>query len=268
MPVNRDRAAVVAAAIAAQARSAGEPVALVHVCRAAVELLSAAATGVLMLSDYSGAYEPVQVHGLLGEKLTELQVTYGEGPGVTALAQDRPVLVPDLAAGGTGRRWPMLVPAALQLGARAAFAFPLLAGRLAVGTLEIWRETPGWLSDEQAADALLLADAALTQLLAQLHAPQQHLALPPYADGPEAFMDRWPQVHQATGMVSVQLGTNLTTAFLRLRAHAFAHGTANGHSLRQAAEAVVDGRLSFASDPDPPPGARPGPGPGGTAPDL
>jgi len=34
----------------------------------------------------------------------------------------------------------------------------------------------------------------------------------------------WAEVHQATGIVSVQLGVGLDEAFVRLRGHAFAEG--------------------------------------------
>jgi len=58
------------------------------------------------------------------------------------------------------------------------------------------------------------------------------------------FEYRWVEVHQATGMVSVQLGSDLTVAFLRLRAHAYL----TGRRLSQVAREVVERRLRF--DPD------------------
>jgi hypothetical protein len=48
-------------------------------------------------------------------------------------------------------------------------------------------------------------------------------------------------VHQAAGMVAVQLGIDVADAVLRLRAHAFATGT----PLQKVAEDVVDRRLRF-----------------------
>jgi AmiR/NasT family two-component response regulator len=49
------------------------------------------------------------------------------------------------------------------------------------------------------------------------------------------------EVHQATGMISVQLGVSLEEAFVRLRAHAFASGGALG----DVAGEVVGRRLRF-----------------------
>jgi hypothetical protein len=59
------------------------------------------------------------------------------------------------------------------------------------------------------------------------------------------FGARWAGVHQATGMVSVQLGVDLVTAFLRLRTHAFS----TGRRLSAVADDVVERKLWFAPDP-------------------
>jgi AmiR/NasT family two-component response regulator len=49
------------------------------------------------------------------------------------------------------------------------------------------------------------------------------------------------EVHQATGMVLVQLDTNATYAFFRLRAHAYS----SGQTLQDVAHQVVTRRLDF-----------------------
>jgi AmiR/NasT family two-component response regulator len=55
-------------------------------------------------------------------------------------------------------------------------------------------------------------------------------------------------VHQATGMLLVQLGISAEAAFARLRAYAYAHD----QRLADVAREVVGRRLRF--EPDPPPG--------------
>jgi AmiR/NasT family two-component response regulator len=55
------------------------------------------------------------------------------------------------------------------------------------------------------------------------------------------------EVHQATGMISVQLGVGLEEAFVRLRAHAFASNAGLG----DVAAEVVDRRLRFGPGPRP-----------------
>ncbi len=54
------------------------------------------------------------------------------------------------------------------------------------------------------------------------------------------FEYRWAEVNQATGMVSVQLDSELTAAFLRLCAHAYLTGR-----LSQVARDVTERRLRF-----------------------
>lgn len=54
------------------------------------------------------------------------------------------------------------------------------------------------------------------------------------------------EVHQATGMIIVQLGTDPTSAFMRLRAHAFA----SERSVESVAHDVVSRILDFADLPD------------------
>jgi hypothetical protein len=53
-----------------------------------------------------------------------------------------------------------------------------------------------------------------------------------------------PVVHQATGMISVQLDVSLAEALVRLRAHAYA----SGRPLGEVAQDVVARRLRFSDD--------------------
>jgi hypothetical protein len=123
------------------------------------------------------------------------------------------------------------------------FAFPLIMGAISVGTLEIHRNHKGTLSADELTEALLFADAALARVL-------DHLSGPDTVNGPDLssgrFAYRWATVHQATGMISLQLNSNLTAAFLRLRAHAYL----TGRRLSQVASDVVERRLRFDADTD------------------
>ena len=69
----------------------------------------------------------------------------------------------------------------------------------------------------------------------------------PQRDDPTAHQI---QVHQATGMILVQLGVDAGAAFARLRAHAYAEGRRLGDVARD----VVERRLRF--EPDPPAGGH------------
>jgi hypothetical protein len=141
------------------------------------------------------------------------------------------------------QRWPAFAPAAVAVGVSAVFAFPLMMGAISVGALEIYRGREGALSAPELAEALLFADAALARVL-------DHLPGPDAIDGPDllssGFEYHWAEVHQATGMISVQLDSDLTVAFLRLRAHAYL----TGRRLSQVASDVVERRVRFDPDTD------------------
>jgi hypothetical protein len=247
--VDRERVARVRASIDERAHAEGLPLSIRHVCLACRAALDVGGVGVSLLDGF-GVGQSLVVTDPCTEHLADVQITVGEGPGVDALGRNRPVLVPDLAAADTQRRWPLFAPAAYELGARAVFAFPLQLGVIVVGVLEINRTAPGRLSPDQLAGALLYADAALIVLLeldlAAEAESSDEAARPVSPSRPiNGFVDRWSEVHQATGMVSVQLGTSITEAFVRLRAHAYA----SDRRLSAVAGDVVTRRLRF--DPDP-----------------
>ena len=181
-----------------------------------------------------------------GVALEELEFTIGQGPGLEAVATGVPVLVPDLLAAAV--RWPAFAPAAAGLRVRAVFAFPLQIGVISIGALIAHRAEPGHLTGDQLADALTLADA-VTMYLLHRHdfgpagagrtgaGPPAHSPEPGW-EHPETYRA---EVHQAVGMISVQLGVGLAEALVRLRAHAFG----NDRPIAAVAADVVARRLRF-----------------------
>jgi hypothetical protein len=195
------------------ARADQEPAGVRHVCLACRIGLNAVGVGVYL----AGTAQPLEVVGTAGNEMAELQVTVGEGPASEAVRQNQPVLVPDLADAWSAQRWPVFAPAAIAAGVASVFVIPLTLGAIALGALEICRSTDGPLSVDELADALLFADTATALLLGRSAAPAELGGGDLRGTEPER---RWGVVHQATGMVSVQLDTDLGEAFLRLRAHA------------------------------------------------
>ncbi len=172
--------------------------------------------------------------GEVSELIEELQYTLGEGPCVDAYQQDKVVAEPDLAD-PVRRRWPAFTPPALQAGVRAVFGFPLRAGTVRLGALNLYRDTPGPLTGDQHADALVVADVAARWVLeAQAGAPPDTVA-----GELEAGADFHFAVHNAAGMVSVQEGISVTEALIRLRAFAFS----SDRLLADVAEDVIARRL-------------------------
>jgi GAF domain-containing protein len=172
--------------------------------------------------------------------IEELQYTLGEGPCVDAYHQQEPVLEPDLAGGVMGR-WLAFTPPALEAGVRAVFGFPLRIGAARIGALNLYRDQPGPLSEDQHADALILAGVAARALIGlQADAPSGELAHDLANSGDFRLV-----VHQASGMVSVQLNISVTDALIRLRAYAFA----NERVLTDVAKDVVSRHLRFDDHP-------------------
>jgi hypothetical protein len=124
------------------------------------------------------------------------------------------------------------------------FALPLQVGAIRVGVLDLYRTRPGPLSPHEFADALAFAETAGMLLLDMAAGVQPDTAeLAWQRDDPTAHQS---QVHQAAGMILVQLGVSAEAAFARLRAYAYAHDRRLGDVARD----VVERRLRF--DPDPP----------------
>ena len=110
-------------------------------------------------------------------------------------------------------------PPALQAGVRAVFGFPLRFGTVRLGALNFYRDRPGPMSDDQHADALVIADVTARLVL------ETQAGAPPgaVAEELEAGADFHFAVRDTAGIVSVQLEISVTEALIRLRAHAFSH---------------------------------------------
>jgi hypothetical protein len=92
----------------------------------------------------------------------------------------------------------------------------LQVGVIGLGALNLFRDTPGFPSDDELADALVLADV-VTEDLIDLQ------ALGELRWGPSDHLGQRARVHQATGMISVQIDSDMSTALARIRAYAFAN---------------------------------------------
>jgi GAF domain/ANTAR domain len=168
--------------------------------------------------------------------IEELQFALGEGPCMDAHRNQRPVIEPDLRA-PLESRWPAFSPLVLEAGGRALFAFPLRLGAVRVGALDLYRDRPGRLTDDQHADALVMADVVTEAILLMQSTAPSGLLAAALADG----ADLHPIIHQATGMVAAQLGVGVGEALVRLRASAFGAGRA----LDDVAKDVLAGTLRF-----------------------
>ncbi|MET7477901.1 GAF domain-containing protein [Streptomyces sp. NPDC005648] len=153
----------------------------------------------------------------------ELEFLLGEGPARDATRDVRAV-----TASGSIKtdRWPGYGPALTELGIEEVSAVPLSVAGTCVGALTVFDATPRVLGTETFA---LVADALTRTMI-----------LTPDGD-PELFggTDLRALVHQAAGMVSVQLDCLVADALELIKARAFAD-SGSAHSV---ADRIVRGEL-------------------------
>ena len=227
-----DRLLRILARLTSGTTAAPEPARLCEVC-ADVALMTGA--GIMLMSGDT-QQGSVCSSNAVSALIEELQFTLGEGPCVDAHMENRPVLESDLADPAV-TRWFAFTPPAVAAGARAVFGFPLHVGGVRLGALNLYRDQPGPMSDDQYADALVLAGVAAQAVLAmQANASPGTLSTALEEGANFRFV-----VHQASGMVAVQLGVSIGEALARLRAYAFG----NDVLLTEVAVAIVARTLRF-----------------------
>lgn len=199
------------------------------------EITDMTGAGIMLVSDDVGRGS-VCATDAVSALIEDLQFQLGEGPCVDAYHDDHPILEPDLADPAHAR-WPAFTAPAVEAGVRAIFGFPLHIGHVRLGVLDLYRDRPGAMTDDQHADALAMADIAVRAVLVmQANAPPGQLAAEL-----DAGADFQHVVHQASGMVAAQRDVSLAEALIRIRAYAFG----NGRPLAEVADDVVERRLRF-----------------------
>jgi hypothetical protein len=206
-----------------------------RVCQLCVETLPVTGAGVSIATAH-GQLATVAASNDIAARIEDLQFTLGEGPCVGVLERGGPVFIDDLSdpPAEVAARWPAFVQGAVAAGAGAVFAFPLQIGAVRLGALDLYRDVPGPLATQHVGAASLAADVIAFSLPLGI-APGELVD-----DGAGRSAYRL-EIHQAAGMVAVQLDITVSDALLRLRAHAYAEGRA----ISEVADDVVSRRLRF-----------------------
>ena len=234
-----ERLARVLAHLADDAANRGITMSSEAACEASVALAGVSGAQ-LTLMNGTGQGESRYSTNDTGTQLENLRFTLGEGPCDDAIRAGLPVLVGDLDSWENHQQWPLFVPSAGATGARAIFAFPLRSGAIRIGALVLHRTSPGRLSPEQISNALVLADIIMSLLLDELTRAHLDSGVAPLNGMPLSRAE----VHQATGMLSVQMEVSMDEALVRLRAHAFAHD----QPVVEVARDIVARRLRLSPD--------------------
>nr|WP_303711853.1 GAF and ANTAR domain-containing protein [Kutzneria buriramensis]WKX10889.1 GAF and ANTAR domain-containing protein [Kutzneria buriramensis] len=189
-----------------------------RLCGVVVELLPVVGASVALHND--GMPVRLSASSEHASYLAEIQATLGDGPCLYAARTGTPVLASDLTSGEDADRWPFFAQQATAAGVRAVYSLPLGNDSVCVGTLDLYRDTPGELTPRELRTALLVAGVMTVALMALPRGEENgSRGAEPWLSGLAAEHD---EVYQAVGMIMAQLGVGAEEALARLRAHAFA----------------------------------------------
>ena len=214
----------------------GSPFELSHLYQPFLSTLPVSgATVAVMIA--SGARVTLSSSDSIAARLDEIQFELGEGPQWEAARSGVAVMIPD-AASHRHDAWPLFGAALSSLDVGALFSIPIRMGAVTLGVVTLYCVEPRELTPDQQRTALAIASA--------IAAAAAHEAISSASDdSPAPESATMPalrrEVHQATGMVLVQLDTTATVAYSRLQAYAFA----NGRTVQAVARDVIAGTLTF-----------------------
>lgn len=162
----------------------------------------------------------------LGSDIENVQITLGEGPYVDAATSLAPVMVPNLSDSGaeSNHRWPFFAKEAETLGVSALFAFPIRVSTLSIGTLGLYREEPGPLATPELGGVLETLEEIGRTLLDLETWPDDPRGPPDPDQNGGITVAGTAQLHQAAGMVMIQVDVTILEAMALLRATAFTEG--------------------------------------------
>ncbi|HLT61689.1 MAG TPA: GAF domain-containing protein [Microlunatus sp.] len=185
--------------------------------RAGREIPSRRRVSVVLVSD-SGQRSLGGAAGRLATHREEVSVLCGEGPAIDASAQGAPVLAGDLTRREARARWPWFTQEALGLRIAAVLSTPMRIGAITLGVVTAHCGPPAEWDPDQVARLLRIADTASYRAID--HPAGVDGRLNPARPG---NLPNSAEIHQASGMLMVQLGIPIEAALARLRAYAFAH---------------------------------------------
>lgn len=218
------------------------PTELCEACTSALPVLWASIVSVLG----GGSVELAGASDERAARRVEHQLGAGDGPTLEALERGGPVVLADQGHGVGATRWPLLAAGYPRPLTGAVYALPLQRGALRLGVLTLGRTDTTPLEPTEFA-AVVDAAETVTMVLLLDGGTAPTVPVTDHAGWPHEN-PLSAEVHQATGMVLVQLDVGVREAYLRLRAHAFAEGL----PLRDVAHAVVTRALRFNPEHDHP----------------
>lgn len=203
-------------------------------CGAFLDVLPVTGASVTVITA-SGTPLSLGATDAIAARIDELQFELGEGPQWLAARTGEIASIPNVTA--QHHHWPVLGAALGELPVGAVFSVPIQMGAVLIGVATLYCTSPRMLTRDQEETARALANAIAGPAARQaLHSATSESSRES-ATAPALRRE----VHQATGMLLVQLNTSATVAYARLQAYAFA----NGKTVQAVAHDVVSGVLTF-----------------------
>lgn len=198
------------------------------------EFLNAAEGGLLLVGE-GGALDLVASTSERSRLVDTLQVSSGAGPSIESYRTGSVVSVADISL--VTDAWGEFRKSALAEGFRSAHAVPLRLRRSVIGTLTLFRNDEGELSNEDASVAQGLADVATIGILQERALRESSIA----QEQLQHALDSRVVIEQAKGVIAQTHGVDMDAAFALLRSHARSHN----QNLRTVAALVVDRSLTL-----------------------
>jgi GAF domain-containing protein len=205
----------------------------------AVALFDAAA-GAIHLYDEQRVLQVVASTSHRSEFIGLSQLNAGEGPCLDACSTGQLVTVEDSTE--MHRRWPRFTEASRASGYDGVHAIPLRLRDEVVGSLNLFRETPGPLNGADARAAQAMADVATISVLQQRSLDEANSG----RDQLQRALSSRIVIEQAKGFVAQGHGVDVEQAFRMMRQHARSHAM----KLTDVARSLLDHELTL--DPQPP----------------
>jgi GAF domain-containing protein len=178
-----------------------------------VEVLAVDAAGIL-LTDDRGVLKLVAASSELVRPLVQFPLQGEEGPSEQCVHSGQTTRCPDLRA--EPQRWPRFSAVATRLGFAAVDAVPMRLSEDVIGSLTLFRTSPGRLPAELGALAQSFANVATISLL-QVRAVRQNQVL---ADQLQAALANRVTIEQAKGVLTERLQIGVADAFSLMRNYA------------------------------------------------
>jgi GAF domain-containing protein len=187
----------------------------------------------IMVEDDDGKLRFMSTSDETLRTLEQLQIELDEGPCLQAYRTGKQVIAADLRDDPRFRRFG---PLAITAGMQAVYSFPMMIqGDMPIGAFNLYRSSPGPLTDEQALIGQVFAEVASAFIV---HArDDDHRTL--LNRQLQTALDSRVLIEQAKGYVRAMCGVSVSTAFEALRRYA------RNHSMRlaQVANQVLEEEL-------------------------